>query len=237
VVDGTNGDTYLQNVRSHFQRTTVLSNGGVTGQPGQQGKTVALEMTLRDGRIDDVLSLLTDDKNPSMTGSVTLEARVKVPPGPLGFLKNLELDGDFGVGNERFTNTAVQVPLNRLSESARGANKKQEAEDPETVLSNLKGHVSVRNGIATLSNVSFSAPGTLAQIRGTYNLVDKTVNLQGVLHTNGKLSDTTSGFKAIVLKAVSPFLKKKTVTIVPFTVTGSSVQPSFALDFDAKRTL
>jgi len=135
------------------------------------------------------------------------------------------------------TNAEVQVPLNRLSESARGENKKQEAEDPETVLSNLKGHVSVKNGIATLSNVSFSAPGTLAQIRGTYNLLDKTVNLQGVLRTNGKLSDTTSGFRALVLKAVGPFLKKKSVTIVPFTVTGKVTDPSFALDFDGKRTL
>jgi hypothetical protein len=100
------------------------------------------------------------------------------------------------------TNAAVQELLNRLTESARADNKKQEAEDPATVLSNLKGHVSVKNGIATLSDVLFSAPGTLAQIRGTYNLLDKTVNLQGVLHTNGKLSNTTSGFKALVLKAV-----------------------------------
>ncbi len=236
VVDGTNGDTQLLNVRSQFQRTTVLSSGTVTGQAGQQGKTVALEMTVRDGRIDDLLSLIAEDKNPSMTGSVTLHARVKVPPGQLGFLKKLDLEGDFGVGNERFTNAAVQVPLNSLSESARGENKKQEAEDSETVLSNLKGHISVKNGVATLSNVSFSAPGAIAQIRGTYNLLDKTVNLQGVLHTNGKLSDTTSGIKAIVLKAVGPFLKKKTVTIVPFTVTGTSKQPTFALDFDAKRT-
>jgi hypothetical protein len=235
VVDGTNGDTQLLNVRSHFQRTTVLSSGGVAGQAGQHGKTAALEMTVKDGSIDDLLSLVAEGKNPSMTGSVSLHAKVKVPPGPPGFLKKLDLEGDFGIGNERFMNSAVQVPLNRLSESARGENKKQEAEDPETVLSNLKGHISVKNGVATLSNVSFSAPGTLAQIRGTYNLLDKTVNLQGILHTNGKLSDTTSGFKALVLKAVGPFLKKKTVTIVPFTVTGTSRQPSFALDFDAKR--
>jgi len=237
VVDGTNGDTQLLNVRSHFRRTTVLSSGGIAGQPGQRGKTVALEMIVKDGRIDDLLRLIAEDKNPSMTGSVTFHAKVKVPPGSLEFLKRLDLEGDFGIGNERFTNAEVQEPLNRLSESARGENKKQQAEDPETVLSNLKGHVSVKNGIATLSNISFSAPGTRAEIRGTYNLLDKTVNLQGVLHTNGKLSDTTSGFKALVLKAVGPFLKKKTVTVVPFTVTGTSKQPSFALDFDAKRTL
>lgn len=236
VVDGTNGDTSIENVKSHFERTTAHTTGSVTGQPGQRGKTLALAMTVKDGRIDDLLRLVTEEKTSSMTGSVSLRAIIKVPPGPAGFLTKLNLEGDFGVGDERFTNAAVQVPLNKLTESGRGENKKQQAEDPETVLSNLKGHVSVKNGIATLSDVSFSAPGTLAQIRGTYNLLDRTVNLQGILHTNGKLSDTTSGFKAVVLKAVSPFLKKKTVTVVPFTVSGTSMNPSFALALDAKRT-
>jgi len=131
---------------------------------------------------------------------------------------------------------AVQAPLNKLTESARGENKQQQADDPDTALSDLKGHISVKNGIATLSNVSFNAPGTYAQIRGTYNLLTHAVNLQGILRTNGKLSDTTSGFKAVVLKAVSPLLKKKTVTVVPFSITGTSMQPSFGLDLAAKRT-
>jgi hypothetical protein len=235
LVDGTNGDTYLQNVASHFEQTTVLSKGSVSGHPGQHGKTVALDLTVKEGRIDDLLRLVTEEKTPSMTGSISFSAAVKVPPGPPGFLKKLSLEGDAGLPSERFTAAAVQTAINKLTESARGENKKQQADDPETVLSNLKGHVSVKNGIATLSNVSFSAPGTLAEIRGTYNLVDKTVNLQGVLHTNGKLSDTTSGIKAVVLKAVGPFLKKKTLTVVPFTVTGTSMKPSFSLDLDAKR--
>jgi len=168
---------------------------------------------------------------------ITLHAKVEVPSGSPGFLTKLKLECDFGVGSGQFTNAEVQEPINRLSESARGENKKQEAEDPETVLSNLKGHVSVKNGIATLSNMSFAAPGTLAEIRGTYNLLDKTVNLRGVLHTNGKLSDTSSGFRALVLKAVGPFLKNKSETIVPFTITGPSTKPALALDFDGKRQL
>ncbi len=235
LVDGTNGDTYLQAVKSHFERTTALASGRVTGQPGQHGKAVALEMTVNDGRIDDLLRLVTEEQNPSMTGSARFRASIKVPPGPPGFLKKLGFEGDFGLGNDRFTDAAVQAPLNKLTESGRGEDKKQQAEDPETVLSNLKGHVSVKNGIATLSNVSFSAPGTFAQIRGTYNLLTHAVNLQGLLRTNGKLSDTTSGFKAVVLKAVSPLLKKKTMTVVPFSITGTSMQPSFGLDLAAKR--
>lgn len=234
VVDGTNGDTYLQNVDSHFQRTTLTLSGSVVGQPGQHGKTVRLEMAVNGGRIEDLLCLFTDEIHPSMTGNIDLHAKVQVPPGPPGFLRKLDLTAGFGIGSGRFTDAGVQKPINTLTQSARGENKKQEAEDPETVLSDLKGQVSVKNGVATLSNVFFSAPGTLAQLQGTYDLVDRKVDLHGILHTNGKLSDTTSGFKALVLKAVGPFLKKKSVTVVPFTITGTSSNPSFAVDFAGK---
>ena len=88
-----------------------------------------------------------------------------------------------------------------------------------------------------LLNTSFVAPGTRAEIGGTYNLLNKMVDLRGILYTNGKLADTTSGFKAIVLKALSPFLKKKNLTIVPFTITGTSSDPKFALDLAGKRQL
>jgi len=234
VVDGTNGDTYLQTVDSHFERTTLRSNGSVVGQPGQHGKTVRLEIAVNGGRIEDLLSLFMDERRPSMTGSINLRAKVQVPPGP-GFLSKLDLAGSVGIGSGRFTNPDIQQPVNALTQSAGGENKKQQAEDKETVLSTLRGQVLAKNGVATLSNVSFSAPGTRAQIQGTYNLVDRKVDLHGILYTNGKLSDTTSGFKALVLKAVGPFLKQKSVTVVPFSITGTSSNPSFALDFAGKR--
>jgi len=37
------------------------------------------------------------------------------------------------------------------------------------------------------------------------------------------------------LKAVGPFLKKKSITVVPFAIAGTSSNPSFALDFAEKR--
>jgi len=182
-----------------------------------------------------LLSLFTEEKRPSMTGSINLRAKVQVPPGPPGFLRKLDLAGSFGIGSGRFTNPDVQQPVNTLTQSGRGENKKQQDEDPETVLSTFRGQVSAKNGVATLSSVSFSAPGTRAQLRGTFNLVDRKVDLHGILYTEGKLSDTTSGFKALVLKAVGPFLKQKSVTVVPYSITGTSANPSFALDFTEKR--
>jgi hypothetical protein len=103
------------------------------------------------------------------------------------------------------------------------------------VLSNLKGNVSASGGIAKLSKISFTEPGTLAEIDGTYNLVDNRLDLRGVLHTSGKLADTKSGFTSLVLKALTPLLKKKSMTVVPFVIKGTSSHPSVALDLAAKR--
>jgi hypothetical protein len=74
-----------------------------------------------------------------------------------------------------------------------------------------------------------------AEIEGTYDLIDHRVNLRGTLHTSGKLADTTKDFESVVLKALVPFFKKKSVTVVPFVITGTSSDPSFALDLTAKR--
>jgi hypothetical protein len=235
VVNGTNGDTELNNVQSNFQRTTLFVKGVIAGQRGEREKTAALEMSAQRARVEDFLRLFAGATQPSVTGLIQLRAKVRLPPGPQAFLSRLSVEGDFGIGGQRFTNPGIQGPVNRLSESAQGDSKKQEAHDSETVLSNLKGHVALKDGTATLSNISFTEPGSLADIAGTYDLLDKRVNLRGVLHTNGKLSDTTSGFKAFVLKAVGPFLKKKTMTVVPFTITGTSNQPAFALDLTGKR--
>ena len=235
VVDGTNGDTYLTRIESHFGRTTVISAGEVKGDPGQHGKTVLLTMSIGQGRIEDLLRLFTGSARPAETGAVRLQTKVELPPGPQSFLRRLRVDGNFGLASGRFTDPKVQEPVNRLAETAHGETKAQEKVDASAVLSDLKGHVSANGGIATLSKISFTEPGTFAEIEGTYNLVDKEVNLRGVLHTRGKLADTTSGFKSLVLKALGPFMKKKSITVVPFVITGTSKNPSFALDLDGKR--
>jgi hypothetical protein len=235
VIDGTNGDTYLTRVESHFGTTTVISQGDVKGHPGQHGKTAMLSMSASQGRIEDLLRLFSGSAQPAETGDVRFETKVELPPGPQAFLRRLRLDGKLGIASGHFTSTKVQVPVNRLAESSRGENKNQEEADSSTVLSNLQGHFSANGGIAKLSEVSFTEPGTLAQIDGTFNLVDKSLNLRGVLTTDGKLADTTSGFKAVVVKALGPFITKKSVTVVPFSITGTSSKPSFALNLAAKR--
>ncbi|HXA64931.1 MAG TPA: AsmA-like C-terminal region-containing protein [Bryobacteraceae bacterium] len=235
VIDGTNGDTYLTRVESHFRKTTVISQGDVKGHAGQHGKTVMLNVSVAQGRIEDLLHLFTGSPRPAEVGDVRLQTKVELPPGPQSFLRRLRLEGEFGIGSGHFTNREIQLPVNRLAESARGESKQQEEADQSVVLSNLKGHVSANGGIAKLSKISFTEPGTFAEMEGTYNLLDNKIRLRGVLHTNGKLADTKTGFKSLVLKAMGPFLKKKSVTVVPFEITGTASDPRFSLDLTAKR--
>jgi hypothetical protein len=59
-------------------------------------------------------------------------------------------------------------------------------------------------------------------VRGTYNLLNQRVDLQGTLDTEGSLSDAATGFKALLLKAITPLFKKdKSMRIVPFRITGA----------------
>ena len=232
TVNATNGDTLLHQVKSHFGRTTIVSDGGVTGHANQKGKTASLTMSARDGRIEDLLWLFNSAKKPAMTGAVSLKTRVELPPGPRKFLEKLKLTGDFGIAGGSFNATATQDTIDKLSKSAAGEHKKEAEEDPRTMLSDLKGHVALANGRATLSNVSFRVSGAEANIKGTYGMLDQVIALHGVLETSGKLSDTQSGFNSFLLKVITPFFKKDaSVRIFPFSITGTYDNPSVGIDW------
>lgn len=230
IVNGVNGDTLLEPVNASFGRTTIVSEGELTGKSGQKGKTLSQEMTVTEGRIQDLLRLFLKSSRPPMTGAISLRAKALLPPENRKFIERLILQGDFGIGGGRFTNTKTQTNVEKLSERARG--DKDDDDDPESVISNLKGHVVLRNGIATLSNISFSVPGALANLAGTYNLINEQVNLSGTLHMDVKPSQATKGIKSVLLKVVDPLFKDKkrpTGGAVPVKITGTYSHPQFGL--------
>ena len=114
------------------------------------------------------------------------------------------------------------------------AEKKEE--DSETVLSDLKGHVLLKDGVARFSDLSFSVPGASARMQGTYNLINEKIDLRGTLKTESQPSNTTSGVKALMLKALNPFFKKKPVGyVMPVKISGTYEHPLFGLDLADSR--
>ena len=61
------------------------------------------------------------------------------------------------------------------------------------------------------------------------------MDLRGTARLEAKLSETTTGFKSFLLKAVDPFFKKKNAgAVIPIKITGSQESPSFGLNIGGK---
>ncbi len=231
AVDGTNGNTSLENVTAHFDNTTVTARGMVSGAKGEKGKIVRVDIASTGGRIEDLLKLFIEAKRAPMTGNISFQAHVEVPPEAEQFVQKVKLDGAFGVGGGKFTSTETQGSIDKLSASAKKAEKVKQQEDPETVLDNLTGKVVLRDGTASCSNLAFNVPGANAKLHGTYSLIDYKVDLHGTLITTGNVSNGTSGFKSLLVKAITPLFKRKAkAKIVPFRITGTYGNTSVALD-------
>jgi hypothetical protein len=60
--------------------------------------------------VEDLLNFFSEEKIPSMTGAVKLRAHVNLPAGD-GFLKKVQLTGDFGVAGESLPALCGSNPL------------------------------------------------------------------------------------------------------------------------------
>jgi hypothetical protein len=200
----------------------------VANKAGSEGKTVSLGGTETQGQIQDWLLLLSKADPPAMTGAMNFKVQVLVPPGKRHFIERVNLQGDFGIDSASFTRSTTQGNVNTLSQVAEG---EKENTNPANVIENLKGHVALKDAIATFSDLSFSVPGALAHVHGTYGLLTEQVDLHGTLKVDNKLSKGSKGMKSFVLKLVEPFLKKKNAgEIVPIKVGGTIHHPSYGLD-------
>jgi hypothetical protein len=229
-VDAIRGDTFLKRVDAYFWRTHIVAEGSIAESPGGQGKTALIDMRASNGRIEDILRLFVKADRPPMSGSVTLQARTEIPPGERPFLEKVKLRGGFGVEAGTFSKRDTQESVNKLSAEAGGEGEK-DASDPETVLTGLTGQVALEDHTARFSDLSFGVPGAFSRVHGTYNLISHRIDLHGRLRVDTKISNTTTGAKAILLKMMDPFFKKKRKgEVLPVRISGTYEHPSFGLD-------
>ena len=235
LVDATNGDVVLQNVAALLGHTTIAAQGRIASTPPGRGKTVDLNFAVEDGRIEDVLLLFVKDKRAPLMGQTSFRAHVMLPPGPQPFMRKVQLDGEFGIGAARFTSLKTENSVTELSLRARGQ-KESVKEDPERVLSNLRGRVALKNGVGQFTNLKFDVPGARARMQGTYTLVNDRINLHGLLYMQAKLSNATSGIKSFLLKALGPFLKSNhRGEVVPVSITGTYNHPSYHISPQSRK--
>ncbi|MBV9088235.1 MAG: hypothetical protein JOY79_12165, partial [Acidobacteriaceae bacterium] len=218
-------------VNARLGETAVAATGDIASliqQEGQHGKTVSADFIVNEGRIQDVLWLFMKSPQPPLAGVTSFRAHATVPPGHERFLRKLHLVGDFGIDQARFTKPATEDKVSQLSERARG--DATPPADPANVLSDVKGHVDVFGGVAHLTDLSFSVPGAIAHVHGTYDLITKKINLQGTVQTSVKLSQTTTGTKSFLMKVIGRFKNNNHPgSPIPVSVVGTFPNPQYQI--------
>jgi hypothetical protein len=238
IVDGTDGDTYLQPVESHFGQTVLVAQGSVEGKAGTKGKTITLDVSATSARIEDLLLFAIKD-SPPMTGPIRLKTKLILVPGPKQIPDRLYLDGSFDLKSLHFTSGAVQQKVDNMSKRSEG--KPGEVIDPEEaikaddVASVMNSNFRVQDGILSLAGLNYGIPGTSVQLAGTYALEPETLDLYGTLRMHAKLSQTITGFKSFLLKFADPiFSKGGKGTVLPIKITGTVQHPHYGLDLGHK---
>ena len=235
IVDGTDGDTYLDPVRSRVLHSSFMARGKIVRMTDTHGHDVELNVVLGQARIEDLLKLGVKTDPAIMTGRVAMTTRLNLPPGPEDIAKRLRLDGNFHIPAAHFTNDKVQGRIDSLSLRSRGLHTATQGQSEPDVTSDLEGKFILSQGLLSFSYLHFLIPGTHADMTGQYSLDGNTFDFHGMLRLDAKLSQMTTGWKSILLKPVDPFFRKHGAgTELPFKISGTREAPRFGLDFGHK---
>lgn len=227
-VDGSNGDVTLQQVQGSFGKTDLNADGQVAAEKGQ-GKVAHIQFEEHEGTIQDVLMMFITAPQSPVTGDLKFNAVANLRGEHRPFLQEVLFTSDFAIDRGHFTKPGTQQKINQLSQQAQG---EKQSDDPTMALSDLTGHVELKDGIAHFSNLKFRVPGALAKLHGTYDLRSQTINIQGLLLMEADLPHATSGIKSFLLKPLNVFLKKNHHggARVPITLTGTYDHPVYKMD-------
>jgi hypothetical protein len=236
TVDGTNGNTYLNSVEAHILRSSFSVTGLIYDVPGPQGHLIQLSVVSKDAQVEDMLNLAAKTA-PAMTGQLKFEAQVKIVPGHNRIRDRIAADGHATIANGYFAKSAVEEKISELSHRAEGEHN---ASPDDRVPARFNTTFHLADGKLNLPSLDFNVPGAEAKLHGTYGLADESLDFTGVAMLHATVSQMTTGFKSLLLKAADPFFKSGSAgTVLPLTITGTRSDPKFKVEMkrlkDAKK--
>jgi AsmA-like C-terminal region len=232
IVDGTNGDTYLEPVDAQFLSTKLTAKGGVYGTKDVKGRTIDLDVVMQQGKLEDVLKLAVKSAKPVMTGAITLTTKLLIPAGEARVADKMRLDGQFSISHAHFTDRGVQEKLATLSRRSRGKKKDEPGPSPGQIQSDMKGRFIMRDGVVRFDPLVFDVPGAVVTVAGTYKLRGGELDFAGTFAMAATISNAVeSGWARILLKPFDPLFKRKNAgAVLPIKITGTREDPQFGVD-------
>ena len=230
IVDGTNGDTFLERVEATLSESLIIASGSVVRTQEVKGRHITLDVEMKGARLEDLMRLAVKSATPPIVGRVDLSTKFLLPAGQEDVVDRLQLDGAFQLAQARFSNVNVQRQITTLSRRGRGQ-ESDEGADAERVVSNLRGRFTLEDGTLAFQELMFAVPGSVVQLSGSYHLRNETMNFVGYLLTDATLADMTSGFKSLLARAAQPFFSRPGGgSRLPIRISGTREKPQFGLD-------
>src|SRR5258707_1514597 len=169
IVDGTDGDTYLDPVKARVLQSSFTATGKIVRMKNPNGHDVELDVVLGISRIEDLLKVGVKTDPPIMTGTVAMKTRLSLPPGPVDVANRLRLAGSFDIPKGHFTNEKIQSRIDSLSLRSRGQPKAAREHLQVNVPSELQGTFKLDAGVLSFSFLHLLIPGTHADMTGQYS--------------------------------------------------------------------
>jgi hypothetical protein len=237
IVDGTDGDTFLQPVKAQFLHSFLVARGYVVRVQGEPGRHVYLDVVMDQARIEDLLRLGVRTDPPVMVGQVKLHTTLDLPPGPQDVAHKLRLQGNFAIVNGRFSSAKIQSKIDQLSLRSQGqvelATQHERDGKIEVVRSQMHGDFKLADAGLNLSNLHYDIPGAAIKLAGIYSLDGAKFNFAGTADMQATVSRMVGGWRGVLLMPFDRIFQKNGVgTEVPFKIDGTRSDPHFGLDFD-----
>jgi hypothetical protein len=245
-VDGTDGDTWLEPVNASIGHSSFTTSGQIVRLKTLQdeqgtasaihdasllagGHDISLNINIDQGHIDDFIRLTSQTRTPLLTGTVSVKAKLHIPPGKVPVIKRLTLEGDFKLDDAKFTEAKIQDRVNELSQRGQGEKK---TDQPDEVTSQMQSDFQVANAVVTLPNLIYTVPGAVINLHGTYGL-DGALSFEGFANMEATVSKMVGGWKGLLLKPADRFFKKGGAGAqFPIHVSGTREAPKFGVDFN-----
>jgi len=235
IIDGTNGDTYLQPVHAKLGGTEFQCSGAVMNVKGK-GHITDLDIDVANGHLRDFLLLAVKTKPPVMQSNIRMKMHLRIPYGKESITKKLQMEGGFTLRSIRFTNPKVQDKVDMMSQRAQG-NPQAAKPGAPNVLSEMRGRLVSRNGNLNFPMLHYALPGADVKLQGVYSMDGRQFDFHGNVRTEAKVSQMiASKWKSFLLKAVDPFFHKNGAGAdIPIKISGTEGEPHFGLDLGRKK--
>jgi len=237
IVDGTDGDTYLEPVNAHFLHTFLVARGYVAHLQGESGRHLYLDVAMDRAQIEDLLRLAVRTDPPVLDGQVKLHTKLDLPPGTQDVAHRMRLQGNFAIVNGRFSSDKIQNRIDELSLRSQGEVElaSQQARDGkrELVRSQMSGDFSLVDAALNLPNLRYDIPGASIKLAGVYSLDGAKFNFAGTADMKATVSRMVGGWRGILLMPFDRIFQKNGAgTEIPFKINGTRSDPQFGLDFN-----